>query len=541
MPIPNPAQKVPMMYQAQVVGRCQLQRIVPGAAQQDAQIWVNQWTERTHPQQPQWGSRTQTRRVQFSWRLITNGGQDDGVIRPVIGANGWPFFPGSSMKGVFRRACTPEQQERYCGRDLGNGDMAPGILRFLGGYPVGTGWQSGLLDLVHPQQEWQLNGGKHSAFIQMSLYRPEMEFAISAVEELGPEEWETIWKIWDRAVATGLGCRVSAGYGQAQQKGGEILATFNLKGQGPASQLLNRDPEFRPNMFKAALRGHAMRIFGGLTDQATTEAIVRELFGGITDGDPVVGLVGMRFRVRERNGLTFRKHYGADYYQVQGSLDWLLNRPSWPGDVEPELLKKLVIRLMQFAMIFGGFGKSWRRADHRLFFVENPNYERLIGCHWQWLESSRPRFGVNQLRQIPDLIARVQEAAQDWAQSRGYPLQGHANWVETWRKNTVHVWGRVADNKDDSVAINWLHGNYADGRTIKNSPLTGRLGQIGRLWHRMYPVIVYRGQGDQRVLVQLPRFLELLTLFPDSSKNTQDFLAYLRNQTGNDGSFTRLW
>ncbi len=36
------------------------------------------------------------------------------------------------------------------------------------------------------------------------------------------------------------------------------------------------------------------------------------------------------------------------------------NRPSWPDDVNLNLLKALVIRLMQFAMIFGGFGQSWR-------------------------------------------------------------------------------------------------------------------------------------------------------------------------------------
>jgi CRISPR-associated protein Cmr6 len=52
-----------------------------------------------------------------------------------------------------------------------------------------------------------------------------------------------------------------------------------------------------------------------------------------------------------------------------------------------EALKKLLEKLMQFAMVLGGFGKSWRRADHRLFFedyYENDRYKALIGCHWQW-------------------------------------------------------------------------------------------------------------------------------------------------------------
>ncbi len=547
MPITNPDQRVPLMFQAQVSGRCQLQRIVPKAPVQDAETWVEQWTERTYPTQPQWGSRTQTQQVQFSWRLVTNGGQDDGVIRPVIGANGWPFFPGSSMKGVFRRACTPAQRARYCGQDLGDGDMAPGILRFLGGYPVGTTWQEGLLDLVHPQQEWQLNGGTHSAFIQMSLHRPLMEFAISSREDLSDDEWTTIWQIWQQAVSTGLGCRVSAGYGQPQQKGGEVLRSFQIKGQGPAAQLLGGDPEFRPNMFKATLRGHAMRIFGGLTDQATTEAIVRDLFGGITGGDPVVGLVGMRFRINEDLEQNLRLTLGwhgagrqaAPYYQVDGKLDWLLN--SQDPKLDRDSLKKLILKLMQFAMVFGGFGKSWRRADHRLFF--DPDYERLIGCHWQWVDKSRLQTGVSKLDKIPAFITQVQDAARDWMARRGYRIHtNHASWRETWEHNKVQVWGRVASDAEDSLAINWLHRNYTGDQTIKNTDLTGKLNYIGRLWHRMYPVILFRrGEDGTKVPRVFPQYLEMLTLFPDKSQTTQLFLDYLHSQASRQGSFEQLW
>ncbi len=544
MPISNPEQKVPLMFQSQVAGRCQLQRIIPHAEVQDAETWVDQWTERTYPQQPQWGSRTQTRQMQISWRLVTNGGQDDGVIRPVIGANGWPFYPGSSMKGVFRRACTSEQRERYCGRDLGQGDMAPGILRFLGGYPVGTDWQDGLLDLVHPQQDWQLNGGNHSAFIQMSLYRPLMEFAISCDQDLSPEEWQIIWEIWERAASTGLGCRVSAGYGQPQQKGGEVLRSFQIKGQGPASQLLGGNPEFRPNMFKAGLRGHAMRIFGGLTDAATTEAIVRELFGGITSGDPMVGLVGMRFRPSEEEGQKLllgwhgSNNQRAPFYKVQGTLDWLLIHKN---SSDSDLLKKLVFRLTQFAMIFGGFGKSWRRADHRMFFAENPDYGRLIGCHWQWLGRSQNHTGVSKLDDIPRFIQLVQDAAKDWLVSQGYTLKNNAPWKETWKQGNVQVWGRLADDDQDSLAINWLHKDYVKGQSIYRSQLTGSLGTIGRLWHRLYPVIVFRNDGNRRIPVLRRQYLELLTLFPDGSQETRAFLNYLRTKERAEGSFKQLW
>jgi len=138
-PIPNVINKVPMMYRAQVTGRCQLQRLVR-ADEQDAQRWTKEWTERTYPHAPQFGQNVQTRTYQISWRFVTNAGQDDGIIRPVMGAKGWPFYPGSSMKGLFRSACNSQQKKRYCGYELSNGDMAPGILRFHGGYPTNKKW-----------------------------------------------------------------------------------------------------------------------------------------------------------------------------------------------------------------------------------------------------------------------------------------------------------------------------------------------------------------------------------------------------------------
>ena len=64
-----------------------------------------------------------------------------------------------------------------------------------------------------------------------------------------------------------------------------------------------------------------------------------------------------------------------------------------------------------FAMLLGGFGKSWRRADHRLFFPEYyPNFfndtgedrKPLIGCHWQWL-GERALLGDVQVRKLETL------------------------------------------------------------------------------------------------------------------------------------------
>ena len=129
------ANKVPLMYRAQINGRCQVQRLIPKSQEQDSIRWADEWIDKTFPEAPTFGGQVQTKTYQLSWRFVTNGGQDDGVIRPVLGAKGWPYYPGSSMKGIFRRACTPEQANRYCGQNRGRDGMEPGILRFLGGLP----------------------------------------------------------------------------------------------------------------------------------------------------------------------------------------------------------------------------------------------------------------------------------------------------------------------------------------------------------------------------------------------------------------------
>jgi CRISPR-associated protein Cmr6 len=237
---------VPLMYRAQMEGRCQLHRIYRPKdlteiqkqeglkePQQYSERWVNQWLE----VQPNVENRTnypldistnepqsfinqdskshvqinplnnnnheqttnqyyQTHKYQISWRFVINGGKDDGIIRPLIGAFGLPFYPGSSMKGAFREACQREETakrlppgtgDRYCGTSTTNSDddnSQPGILRFHGGYPINHNWHKNLVDIVHPQQDFQVKeNAPHSAYTLISLHQPEIEFTISTTNQ----------------------------------------------------------------------------------------------------------------------------------------------------------------------------------------------------------------------------------------------------------------------------------------------------------------------------------------------------------------------
>jgi CRISPR-associated protein Cmr6 len=552
--IPNIIDKIPMMYRAQTKGRSQLQYISSND-EQDSERWVNEWIDRVYPHPPEFGENVQTQIYTLAWRFVTNGGQDDGIIRPIIGAYGIPFYSGSSMKGAFCQACTPQQIQRY--QLTKNGDE-PSLLRFHGGYPVND-WTDNLLDIVHPQQEWQVKTldttekpDGESGFAMISLYRPTFKFGISSL--IPNPDWTEIWSIWERALGYGIGCRVSSGYGLSEtvNPSAKILYKCSLKGQGQASQTINNDEgEFRPNIFRGALRGHALRIFGGLTDADTAKDLVDTLFGGI-EGKGKQGLLGMSFQSSSLSLGEFTDGYGEPTYNVTGDLRWFLTQKL--AEEQQETLKPFVASLMRFAMLLGGFGKSWRRADHRLFYEDYyKNKKPLIGCHWQWHDKSLINDTlVRNLNHVAPFLDAVQTTAKSWMQCQGIKSNpnSHADWREIWHPDNVQVWGRLAENQDDCKAIAWLHKPYQKSDrylqqpqlSIKQSPVTGSISQVGKLWHRMYPVVnVVRTADGGKKARPTHQYLELLTIYQDDSPEYKSFSEFLHKKSTSEGSFQLLW
>ncbi|NJK74437.1 MAG: RAMP superfamily protein [Microcoleus sp. SU_5_6] len=573
IPIPDAHKKVPMMFRAQLDGRCQLQRIVPEkkkeGEKQDVQLWAEQWIEKAEfvptKDMPDIQTATyQTKTHQITWRFVSNGGQDDGMIRPVIGGCGIPFYPGSSMKGAFRKACELAEKagklqhstcDDYCGD---KSDIKPGMLRFEGAYPIND-WTKSLVDMVHPQSKWQVKTYEthnkkatgESAYAQVSLYQPMLRFAISSIKPLSPEQWEEIWQVWQEAIGVGIGTRVCAGYGQVEATSKQIIYQVRVKGQGQAAKLIDDTGEFRPNIFRGSLRGHALRIFGGLTDEEQAEKLVEDLFGGVR-GHGTVGLLGLGFNTANLKPGTFGTNgYEQPTYEVEGDVIWSLTR-SLPNDEQTAALQKIVTDLMWFAMVLGGFGKSWRRADHRLFFEneDDEEYNKLIGCHWQWAgEIDRKNaLRIWNPKKVGGFIDSVRETAKIWMLLRGVtPTPDyHADWRESWHPSNVQVWGRIAQTRDECQAIYWLHKPYQRGivrgerdKSIKATSVTGKLGEIGHLWHRMYPpkvqLVTIEGKPKSKLT---NRFLELLTIFPDGSRESDNFLAFMKTKP--DG-FELLW
>lgn len=461
------ARDVPLAYRAQIEDRCQPQRIVPDPPDgiQDSVRFVRQWTSNTpygnqarpyhlsnpfhHTGQFSDPSLTLCETVQIDWRLLSNSGQLADMICPVIGAGGWPFIPGSSIKGLFRRSCSPQQQLKWCGQESRQA-ISPGLLRFHGAWPQDISWTQGLLDLTHPQENWQVgieDVNRHNANALISLLKPNLTIAISSTKPLEQSEWQEIKDILRNALRNGIGGRTAAGYGIPAEKEGEsasdvsaLLWTWKLRGQGPASKLLDGSPEFRPLMFRAAIRSMALRLFAGIVDSSRAQMEVKRLFGGFNPGaEPFVGLLATRFRNTqtpciERFGVGPNSQ---NVYVCEGELSWhLINN----REVDRDSLSKLLASLHALVLTLGGFGRSWRRPDHCLFM---PSYRtRPIGCYWEWGEPPKNFTMPKTSEGIAGLLENAQSLAFTWLKSQ-YPdeFQSRTSCSRTdlpgWEQNRV--------------------------------------------------------------------------------------------------------
>jgi CRISPR-associated protein Cmr6 len=551
---------VPMEYRAQVQGRCQRQYFndkIEGKLSDYHQRperpaichWIDEWKWFAAESRPFISDGLKLlpddQVIQIDWRLISNSGLDEGFIRPVIAAGGWPLIPGSSIKGLFRRACmemqeiAPSQVMKWCGGETANGDTQPGLLRFHGAWPADSDWREHLLDVAHPQQHWQvgIEPDNHSANAVVSLYKPRLHIAVSSRDpSIKEEDWKKIRSVLRHALGMGIGGRTCAGYGSIRTSvssgtsSQELLFECSLEGQGPASKLLNGTSEFRPNMFRSAIRGMALRLFGGVTDHKTARQAVAQIFGSIDpeDGEKAcIGLVASAFLqdLPDEDVLVCfkpRQHKSNQWaYTAVGTLQWRLIK-SMP-DNDQELLKQLLQALHGLVMALGGFGKSWRRPDHRVFYPEyytndkDDEIKSLIGCYWQWWDlSSLPSFlQVQSPEDLKRLLRESRSLAQQWLKATGKQLaeEGAQGWREVIHPERFYIWTRKAEDRSDAVAIHWFHaaplnnqifssdnsklklkGTYLSGfvRQNRQTDLPGftrpRKPIVGHIWNRLLPL-----------------------------------------------------
>lgn len=494
-------QEIPMMYRAQIQKRCSLQ--FRQKRETGKPTHIEQWTEEwLDPREGETQPRHQYLdvpeiiadgtfcriKMQFPFRVLSNCGQDS-FIRPPIDGCGIPFIPGSSIKGLFLRACKerdlkPENKvkltQEYCGRA---NKIAQ--LRFHGAYPIGD-WaatkQSGdrvsyrMVDVVHSQQSWQIGDDNWdrgtNAIAQISLYQPTLIFEISSRESLSKEEWQTIVYILKAALRPGLGGRTSIGYGLAPyppRNQNEYDVSAYLHGKGITPVLLSGEPEFRPNIFKATLRGHFQRLLAGCTSDSTTvKKTVGRLFGN--ENNPA--RIEIYWDGKPQTEWSYT-------YDVRGQLYIIRDPKKEESFIDKD--RQFIQLVFKFAYTIAGWGKSWRRVWHQDFY-EEPNYDKLIGCHWKsdekWLTD------ITSQENLSDFLNKVEKSAKDYLNQRG---NNCLDWRESWHRDRLAVYSNIV-TKSQAIALFHQEPFRTTPAIGGRKPNDEAPTSVSCVWHRMLPI-----------------------------------------------------
>ncbi len=500
-----------MMYRAQIKERCSLQN----AGKNPHLIrWVDEWVQPRSDQsptyqqsQPSLGLDDTMYRflLELSGRLSSNSGQDS-IIRPVIDNQGIPVIPGSGIKGLFKRWL---RQNILTPAELKIVEK----LRFHRAYPIGD-WTGGgrMVDVIHPQQERQIGIKKTSphAFAAITLYKPTLVFELSCRQQLTLEQWQRVEEWVKSALTAGIGGKTSTGYGligQPPRKQEEYNLIIPLLGTGVSSLLRSDVPEFRPNQFKASIRGHVTRLLGGVCgDRNLINKQLNYFFGH----DRATGKLDMYWQTQAFLGQNLtQEHEKTPIFKVQGKL--LVSLPCREAD--------WLQSVFQFGYIIGGFGKSWRRVWHKCDLPDwHPGFmssyqTRAIGCHW---ECYNPSFvGIENKQHLENFLSKLYVDTQQFrSQLNSSQPNNHqesldymTTWREAWHPNNVTVY---ALETDKSQAINLFHHKIfkytpaigGRGINIKNGKeeKDNRPTSVSSVWHRMLPI-------------DCNQYLEIVTLF----------------------------
>lgn len=322
-----------------------------------------------------------TLRVEFSWRVQVGGMRGFRelllpVFHPVYGI---PYIPSSSLKGVARAwARNNGVDKKEINFLLGELDQGVGAVQILDAFPTNPCLS---LDMANPQWGWEGDRVKYNptphAFLSMEKPKILIGFIYTGRgKKQSSDDGLNKVKEWlENGLKTGIGSRVSAGYGRIALKSGLphsskhhfYFYSQGVYGANPPSNQNNwqGDIEFRPIALRGILRYWFRAIALGLYDVNTTKRLENELFGQLsTEGS-------LRIAV----SLTEEDKGNRDNpYYCQGSI--LL-------EAKRENHLKLAESVLQLASHLGGFGRSSRRPLHL-------NNNRLRGCFWELSEFILP-------------------------------------------------------------------------------------------------------------------------------------------------------
>ncbi|MDB9491691.1 RAMP superfamily protein [Dolichospermum circinale CS-534/05] len=301
------------------------------------------------------------------------------------------YIPGSCIRGLVRAWAKAWAKQRpeilpRMYQLLGHQDndkITPGKIEFLDAWPETATKLT--LDIVNPQQEFQVyHQGQCTPLSLYTLGNGQDTISVLVAMRGIPgkatdEEVSEVWEWVQQALSLyGVGSRTASGYGTLKTSSSSQTPTldpghavkqfeFSLYSQGSAGPD-TRTMELRPSHWRGWLRSWLMRFFLGVMPENIAKLTVAELMGDIDAGDGNSRKGCVRLQMIQGKTWGERSENQPSFYLWKGKL-----QISAPKDI----LNKIILPIIRFAVMVGGVGRGWRRPLH--IFCMNHGYEAARG------------------------------------------------------------------------------------------------------------------------------------------------------------------
>jgi CRISPR-associated protein Cmr6 len=424
--------------------------------------------------------------------------------RPELPING--YIPGSAIRGVVRSWAMqqPDLKERAIAL-LGHQDedkITAGKVEFLDAW---TATPTKLaLDITNPQQKFQVYHkpqGEPQSCTPLPLYTmgngqgsPEFTISIRGIPGRATEaEVNMVWQWVQQALHTqGVGSRTASGYGIIQTPSqqafrmpiGYSLQSFGfvLYSQGCAGVNPKDFTELRPSHWRGWLRSWVLRFLLGVMSEQNAELSLAELMGTL-EPEMRKGCVRLRVQKGKTWGIPSEDENAPTFYIWKGQLQ--ISAPT-------NILEKILLPIIRFAISVGGVGRGWRRPLH--IFHMNNGRAAARGTLLR-LAQRVPNPQTKKVDFLP-LILSVENdwlmLYQEWLGNVREFWQGRILADESWNPNVeafspttcaIHaVPGPVEepiDQRNQCWAITDAHGTRGDGMELIYQSKYKRKADVG--------------------------------------------------------------
>jgi len=339
------------------------------------------------------------------------------------------YIPGSAIRGLVRSWAKqrPEIQQRM--RELlgyqQDNTISAGKIEFLDAWPKEPTKLT--LDIVNPQEPFQVFHEGQSTPLSFYAFGDgenaiELTVAIRGIPgKANAAEVAEVWEWVQQALTLyGVGSRTASGYGAIASPdiskptldSNYPVKTFNfsLYSQG----CYGADPpckdndyrgqvELRPSHWRGWLRSWVLRFLLGVMSERDAKTTLGELFG-VLEPDSCKGCVRSQMIKEETWGA--RSANQPYFYTWKGKL-----QVSAPKDI----LNKIILPIIRFAVMVGGLGRGWRRPLH--IFVMNNGRDAARGTYLTLthpVKNPDTKRIQNRLYGLPLNESNWTTAYQDW-------------------------------------------------------------------------------------------------------------------------------